>query len=73
MCLHLSLYFETVITIVIQGLVISVILVPLGESAACLIGHCISNLKSQQISRVEFHIAEKLKATVFGKGSLKEH
>lgn len=47
------------------------ILVPLEAFATCLIGHCISNLKSQQIRLAESHRAKKLKAAVFRKGSLK--
>lgn len=50
-----------------------VILVPLGEFATSLIGHCISNLKSQQIALAESRNAKKLQTAVFRKGSLKKY
>lgn len=50
-----------------------VILVPLGEFATSLIGHCISNLKSQQIALAESRMAKKLQAAVLRKGSLKKY
>lgn len=74
MYVHLSLlYFKTIIIIVIQKWVITVSFLFLRKFAACLIGHRISNLKSQQITLAESHIAKKLKAAVFRKGSLKEY
>lgn len=50
-----------------------VILVLRATLQLALIGHCSSSLKSQQIALAESHIAKKLKAAFFGKGSVKEY